>query len=195
MGKKKESIFMQMHNGTRTQEGSFYTALQKLFYLADNSNRHKLVEAFPEFFGEEVPQFGIFKQTEPDLVDKMRLHLRGYCDAHQKQITKKPYTCEIDVENYSNSYKWLSLPIQDESPETVSMMIESDVELFPNDRLAGVLLERLRTELPMGVSLDSIGIDRIETLFRFCISGSTSLEALRNVSVHNQSDSGFEDGR
>ena len=56
---KKQSIFMQMHNGTRTGEGSFYIGLQKLFYLADNGNSRKLVKAFPEFFGNEVPEFGI----------------------------------------------------------------------------------------------------------------------------------------
>jgi len=56
---KQQSIFMQMHNGIRTCEGSFNTGLQKLFYLADNGNRRKLVKAFPEFFGSEVPEFGI----------------------------------------------------------------------------------------------------------------------------------------
>ena len=56
---KKQSVFMQMHNGTRTGEGSFNVGLQKLFYLADNGNRRKLVKAFPEFFGNEVPEFGI----------------------------------------------------------------------------------------------------------------------------------------
>jgi len=59
METKKQSIFMQMHNGTRTNEGSFYTGLQKLFYLADNGNRKKLVKAFPDFFGNEVAEFGI----------------------------------------------------------------------------------------------------------------------------------------
>lgn len=57
---KKESVFMQMHNGTRTGEGSFNEGLQKLFYLAGTGNRHKLVKAFPEFFGTEVPEFNIF---------------------------------------------------------------------------------------------------------------------------------------
>ena len=59
MDNKKQSIFMQMYNGTRTGEGSFYVGLQKLFYLADNGNRRKLVKAFPEFFGQEVTEFGI----------------------------------------------------------------------------------------------------------------------------------------
>ena len=54
---------MQMHNGLRTNEGSFNVGLQKLFYIAGNSNKRKLVEAFPEFFGDEVPEFGIYKQS------------------------------------------------------------------------------------------------------------------------------------
>ncbi|MDR2814646.1 MAG: hypothetical protein LBB79_08365 [Prevotellaceae bacterium] len=56
---KKKSIFMQMHNGERTGEGSFYHGLKELFYLADQGNRVKLVRAFPDFFGTEVPEFGI----------------------------------------------------------------------------------------------------------------------------------------
>lgn len=62
MKTKRESIFMQMHNGTRTGEGSFNVALRDLFYKADQPNRRKLVDAFPEFFGEELPEFGIFKK-------------------------------------------------------------------------------------------------------------------------------------
>ncbi len=62
MKTRTESIFMQMHNGTRTGEGSFNVALKELFYKADQLNRRKLVDAFPEFFGEELPEFGIFKK-------------------------------------------------------------------------------------------------------------------------------------
>ena len=51
----KQSVFMQMHNGTRTGEGSFNQGLKQLYYLADKQNKHKLVAAFPEFFGDEVP--------------------------------------------------------------------------------------------------------------------------------------------
>ena len=58
---KKESVFMQMHNGKRPFEGSFYQGLQNLFYIADNANSKKLVSAFPEFFGDDgVPEFGVF---------------------------------------------------------------------------------------------------------------------------------------
>jgi len=55
----QESVFMQMHNGTRTGEGSFHVSLKELFYQADLGNRRKLVVAFPEFFGHEVPEFGV----------------------------------------------------------------------------------------------------------------------------------------
>jgi hypothetical protein len=55
---------MQMHDRERTNKGSFNVGLQKLFYLADMSNKRKLVGAFPDFFGEEVPEFGIEKPTK-----------------------------------------------------------------------------------------------------------------------------------
>lgn len=64
METRKQSVFMQMHNGLRTNEGSFNIELQKLFYLAGTSNKRKLVKAFPEFFGEEVPEFGIYKEPK-----------------------------------------------------------------------------------------------------------------------------------
>ena len=56
-----QSVFMQMHNGIRTNEGSFNVGLKELFYKADNSNRYKLVKAFPEFFGDSIPEFGIYQ--------------------------------------------------------------------------------------------------------------------------------------
>ena len=124
----------------------------------------------------------------PETVNTMRIGLSVYYQGLEEHVTKNPHSCEIDLENYSDSYKWLSLPIPDESPETVPNMIGADVELYPNDRLAGILLDRLRTELPTGVNLDAMNIDRVENSFRFCISGSTSLEALRNVCVPGQSD-------
>ena len=65
MENARQSVFMQMHNGTRTGEGSFNVALKELFYKADMSNRRKLVTAFPEFFGDEVPEFGITNWPHP----------------------------------------------------------------------------------------------------------------------------------
>lgn len=61
MNSKQKSVFMQMHDGERSGEGSFNVGLQKLFYMADRGNKCKLVAAFPEFFGEEVPEFGIYR--------------------------------------------------------------------------------------------------------------------------------------
>ena len=55
---------MQMHNGTLTGEGSFNQGLKELFYKAGDANKRKLINAFPEFFGEEVPEFGIFKANK-----------------------------------------------------------------------------------------------------------------------------------
>ena len=60
----QQSIFTQMHNGTRTNEGSFNVGLKKLFYLADNGNKHKLVKAFPNFFGDSVPEFNIYPDKQ-----------------------------------------------------------------------------------------------------------------------------------
>ena len=169
---------MQMHDGERSGEGSFNVGLQKLFYTADLANRRKLVEAFPEFFDDEVPEFGIIKR---DRVDKLRSLLKAYHETEQDLITTNPTLAESDLENYSDSYKWLRFPIPDEQPETVSNMISSGVEEFPNDCLAGLLAAILKNQVSNGVSLAGLSIDRIGNSFRFCISGSTSLEDLRNL--------------
>lgn len=64
-----KSVFMQMHDGSRTEEGSFNVDLQKLFYKADLGNRYKLVKAFPEFFGNESIAFGVLRQySSPKLI-------------------------------------------------------------------------------------------------------------------------------
>jgi hypothetical protein len=62
---------MQMHNGTRNGEGSFYVSLKECFYNADMKNRRKLVEAFPEFFGDELPEFGITGNTKLSVVQAL----------------------------------------------------------------------------------------------------------------------------
>lgn len=66
-----QSIFMQMHNGTRHGEGSFYQGLKHIFYDADKRNKYKLVAAFPEFFGTEVPEFEIFRKPEPSTIQNL----------------------------------------------------------------------------------------------------------------------------
>ena len=77
---KRESVFMQMHNGTRAGEGSFNQGLKNLFYLADMENRRKLVKAFPKFFGDEVSEFGIYKDVpQPDKKTKNFRHKGWLC--------------------------------------------------------------------------------------------------------------------
>lgn len=79
-----------MHNGTRTGEGSFNVGLKELFYLADNSNRYKLVNAFPEFFGEELPEFGIVKKVEPDKTFRYNGWLCEWCSVTQEYSLYTP---------------------------------------------------------------------------------------------------------
>lgn len=86
---KKQSVFMQMHNGTRTGEGSFNVALKELFYIASTPNRHKLVKAFPEFFGDEVPEFDIIKKVE---IDKTFKYKGWLCEWNKKEMQYELYT-------------------------------------------------------------------------------------------------------
>lgn len=114
-----------------------------------------------------------------DHTDKLRKILIEYHEVEQDLITTSPTLCEVDEENYSDSYKWLSLQIPDELQEIPEDMILSDIEQFPNDCLAGILLAILKNQVSNGIRLNGLGIDREGTSFRFCISGSTSLEALQ----------------
>ncbi|GAB6010825.1 hypothetical protein [Viscerimonas tarda] len=96
----KESVFMQMHNGKRTGEGSFNVALKELFYKADMKNRCKLVKAFPEFFGYELPEFGIVeKHTRMDgaicqtIIGNGNIQIAGIVN---KTFKYKGWLCEWD---------------------------------------------------------------------------------------------------
>ena len=86
----QKSVFMQMHDGERTGEGSFYEGLQGLFYLASTANRYKLVKAFPDFFGDEVPEFGIVKKTIVDKTFKFKGWLCLWDDVQQMYILYTP---------------------------------------------------------------------------------------------------------
>ena len=61
----KQSVLMQMHNGTR------------------------MGEAFPEFFGDELPEFGIHKKVEPDKTFKYKGWL---CEWNEKESMYYLYT-------------------------------------------------------------------------------------------------------
>jgi len=114
-------------------------------------------------------------------LENMRHLMRSFHDSEQLLITTNPRLAEIDEENYSNSYKWLRFPIPDERPETVEEMILSGPEHFPNDCLAGILVAILKNRVPTGIQVSGIYIDRIENSFRFCISGSTSIEEIQTL--------------
>ena len=87
--RNNQSVFMQMHNGTRIGEGSFNVALKELFYKADKANRTKLANAFPEFFGEEVPEFGIHKKAE---VNKTFKYKQWLCEWNKETQSYNLYT-------------------------------------------------------------------------------------------------------
>lgn len=116
-----------------------------------------------------------------DHLTELRAALRRYVEAEQELIATRPTLHETDEENYSDSCKWLRFPLVDETPETVSSMILSTIEDSPNDCLAGVLAAVLKNQVPNGIRLSSMCIDRIGNSFQFCIAGSTSSEELRNL--------------
>jgi hypothetical protein len=125
--------------------------------------------------------------SKRDHLAEMREHLRAYLEAEQDMLTTNPMCCEQDMENYSDSCKWLSLPILGEYPEMVSNMILSNLESFPNECLAGILLEVLKNQTQNSdILMDSMLIDRVGSAFSFCISGSISLKDLRNLCVRYQ---------
>ena len=79
----------------------------------------------------------------------------------------------------------------DEQPTTVSDMIASGVEDFPNICLAGVLVAILKKQVPKGVQWNGVSIHNTQNFFRFCISGSTSLEDLRTLCEQEQQKYGL----
>ena len=85
------------------------------------------------------------------------------------------------MENLTDSCTWICLLMPDEHPEMIPNMILSGVEEFPNTCLAGILAAILKNQLPMGVNLACLCIDGRQNTFRFCISGSISLEDLRTL--------------
>lgn len=133
-------------------------------------------------------------EIEQDYLSELRKHLRSYHEAEQSLITTNPTLCESELENYSDSYIWLRLPMPGELPGTVSEMILSGVEELPNACLAGILAAILKNRVSKGIQLNGMSIDRIGSSFRFCISGSTSLKDLRILCEQYESNSGLEDG-
>lgn len=191
----QKSVFMQMYEGTRTNEGSFTTGLYHLFFKAGMTNKRKLMKAFPDFFGHSLPEFGVeiaFSKSD-DPIELMRGHLREYQTALLEQCAKSPWTWRVDVENYSDSYIWLRLPIPYEDDDTAPCMTESDPEFYPNEYLAGLLLKTIENGAPEVLSLNGIGVDRVGSHLRFCISGAMSLVDLQNAYAGSQASHDSQD--
>ena len=140
---------------------------------------------------EDIENMGnaAYMVVERDYSGELRDCSKAYHEAEQDLITTNPALRESNTENYSDSYKWLRLPTPDAYPQIVSDMIFLGVEDFPNDCLAGILLaEVLKSQVPNGIRMNGMSIDRVENSFRFCISGSTSLEDLRTLFEQYKSD-------
>lgn len=121
-----------------------------------------------------------------DYLSELWQSLIEYHEAEQALISTNPKLCESEMENLTDSYIWLRLPMPDEHPETVSDMIASGVEDFPSMCLAGVLVAILKRQAPKGVQWNGVSIHNIQSSFRFCISGSISLEDLRTLCEQGQ---------
>lgn len=128
-----------------------------------------------------------------DYLLELRENLRLYHEAEQHLISTNPTLFESEMENHSDSYIWLRLPMTGELPETVSNMILSGVEELSNTCLSGILAAILKNRVPKGVNLAGMSIDNRENSFRFCISGSTSLEELRILCEQYQANYGLGD--
>lgn len=120
--------------------------------------------------------------------------LKLYHQTEQKLISTNPQLCESSLEMHPDSCTWIRLPIQGEQPETVSDMIASGVEDFPNMCVAGILLAALGNRVPTGVHPAGICLYSQGNSVRFCISGSTSLEEIRTLCEPYRQNAGHEDG-
>lgn len=126
-----------------------------------------------------------------DYLSELWKSLTEYHEAEQALIATNPKLCESELENHPHSYIWIRLPMPDEQPTTVSDMIASGVEDFPNTCLAGVLVAILKKQVPKGVQWNGVSIHNTQNFFRFCISGSTSLEDLRTLCEQEQQKCGL----
>lgn len=116
-----------------------------------------------------------------DYIQELREALKKYRSIEVDLITTSPEFRESDMENYSDSYKYLLLQVPDDQLQTPESMIESNIEDFPNDVLAGILLKVLKSQETIRKNLTGLAIDRVGSSFEFCISGSISLGEIQNL--------------
>lgn len=119
--------------------------------------------------------------SERDYTGEMRTYARSYLQVEAEMKKAKPMLVDADTENYSDSYRWIRLPREDEWKENAEDMTLSEVEEFPNDFLAEILLAGLENGLPKEIGLSGMSIDRTGSSFHFYIAGSISLDTLRTL--------------
>lgn len=121
------------------------------------------------------------RKYKKDPLIALRACLKRYHEHEHEIISTNPKLIETDLENLSDSYRWLRLPMIDDQQETLLNMIDSGVEDFPAICLSGILGAVLKNRVPKLLGLTGMSIDNRKTQLRFCISGSISLEDLRTL--------------
>lgn len=132
-------------------------------------------------------------ETNKDYIEEMQACLAVYHKTEQSLITTNDRLHYAGRDGDSGSYIWLRDPLSDVHLETVATECLANPELHPIDFLADVLRQGLKTIIPTGIFLTGLGIDRVENSFRFCISGSTSLEEIQKLFARHQVAHGHAD--
>lgn len=130
-----------------------------------------------------------------EYIDILREKLKDYHKLEDELMANHGNFVEAEIENYSDSYIWTRLLNQDADSEILESRIHSDIEDSPCRCLSGVLEAVLRNSTPTDVRLHGLAIDRVGTQFRFCISGSVSLEELRKICERFPLSDGPANGR
>ncbi len=122
-----------------------------------------------------------------DYLDEIITSHRAFQEAIAVQRSTNPALAEADVENYTDSYKLLFLPLLGTDEQGYINRGLRDVSVFPDDCLAALLVEAMRNSTPICKQVDFLCLDRVETRYRFCISGEiSSAELLRLCEQHRE---------
>lgn len=130
-----------------------------------------------------------------DYINRLREKLKDYHKLEEELMADRKYLLDAEIENFSDSYIWLRFLNQGTESEILESRIHSDIEDSPCRCLSGVLEAGLRNSIPTDVRLHGLAIDRIGTQFRFCISGSVSLEELQKICEWFPLSDGSTNGR
>lgn len=121
------------------------------------------------------------QKKKMDKVSILREKLKEYHKAEQALMASRTSLCEVELENYQDSYIWLRLPSPGVDSDILESRIRSNIEDFSNTCLAGILEAILRSAFPKDIHLNGLAIYKTGTLSHFCISGLISLEELQKM--------------